>query len=238
MVQIGVLSILSITILSLECVILGLVLFPLPRLAWRYVHHFAFTSEGETIQKVRSRLKIFLIGCTSYALFASIESLIRIIYCAIRFSGYGSGLAHVDFFIAGPTFLVSLVLPRTLYIVLTHLNLQKQLKEANGNTVQEQPTDLSCEWLYKPRTMKDIKDGIYDTVRSSLGQVSLDDDAESGSAPRYRDEVIARQEKEIADLRRALASHGFASAENTTAPVPGPSTMPQSTGGFAEDLKV
>ncbi|KAJ8089041.1 hypothetical protein PM082_014289 [Marasmius tenuissimus] len=89
--------------------------------------------------------------------------------------------------------------------------------------------------------MKDIKDGIYETVRSSLGQVSLDSDAESGSGSRFRDDVIARQEKEIADLRRALAAHGFASAESTTAPVPGPSTIPVPAGadaGFSADLKV
>ncbi|KAL0063821.1 hypothetical protein AAF712_009266 [Marasmius tenuissimus] len=96
------------------------------------------------------------------------------------------------------------------------------------------------EWLYKPRTMKDIKDGIYDTVRTSFGRVRLRSDAESGSGTHYRDEIIARQEREIADLRRALAARGTASTGDTAAFTPRPSMVPMPTGvgvGSSRDVR-
>ena len=69
---------------------------------------------------------------------------------------------------------------------------------------------LIAEWLYKPRTIKDIKDAFYDaqnTLVSSVRRIRLDyNTVESGSAVAFRDEIVSSQEQEIADLFRALAA--------------------------------
>ncbi|KAJ8089044.1 hypothetical protein PM082_014292 [Marasmius tenuissimus] len=221
----------TVIILSVESVALGLVLFPLPRAVWYHVHRLAFIDERPLTRKIKSSLRVFLICCTFYAFIVCFESLARIIYYSLKdgrnFAFSFRSILGVQFFVAVPAFAVSLALRRTLYIVLTHLKLQQQLRQANGKAVQEQPLDLSSDWLYKPRTVKEIKDGICDTIRSSLGRIRLDSDsAESGSGIRFRDEIIARQEREIADLRRVIATRGPVDTENISLPagVPGPLT--------------
>ncbi|KAL0063819.1 hypothetical protein AAF712_009264 [Marasmius tenuissimus] len=96
------------------------------------------------------------------------------------------------------------------------MHLQENLKEVYGKDVRSQPEDLSSEWLYKRRTMQDVRDSVSNArdavskFRSSLGLTGYirlpasESDSENGSGNHFRDEVIARQEREIADLRRAL----------------------------------
>ena len=56
--------------------------------------------------------------------------------------------ARNKFFLAGATFLLSLALHRMLYIIVTHLDLQGQIKEVNGKDVLSQPKDLSSRTFY------------------------------------------------------------------------------------------
>ncbi|KAK1229574.1 hypothetical protein PQX77_007359 [Marasmius sp. AFHP31] len=107
------------------------------------------------------------------------------------------------------------------------------------------------KWLYRRRTMQDVRDtfskaGVaFYKVRSSLGltgriQLPATPDAESGSGNHFRDEVIARQENEIAELRRALSQVPSPTGSDNTVRQgpgsPGPATRAQAVSSGAEAL--
>ncbi|KAJ8089054.1 hypothetical protein PM082_014302 [Marasmius tenuissimus] len=217
--------IICIVILSLDFLTLAFLLFPLPRTIWRYIHRFA-SDERKSIRTIRRGLKTLLIISTLFVLFLCSESLVRIIHYSIRDDRYrwptwtyyyGRKIdARDNFFLAGATLLVSLALHRVLHIVISHLHLQEHLIEVYGKDIQSRPENLSSEWLYRRRTMQDVRDTFskagdaFYKVRLSLGftgriQLPATPDAESGSGNHFRDEVITRQENEIAELRRALS---------------------------------
>ncbi|KAK1230752.1 hypothetical protein PQX77_006144 [Marasmius sp. AFHP31] len=227
---------------------LAFLLFPLPRVVWQRIHRFAL-DERKSIRTIRFGLKGLLTISTLYALSLCFESLIRLIHFGIRADRHGWGWGYYlykklnardSFFIAGPTFLMGLALHRVLYIVVTHLHLQEHLKEVYGKDVRSQPEDLSSKWLYKRRTMQDVRDSVSNArdavsrFRSSLGLTGYirlpasDSDSENGSGNQFRDEVIARQEREIADLRRALTQVPSPTGSDNTVRLgpgyPGPAT--------------
>ena len=76
MAVLGVLAILSIVVLSVECIMLGLILLPFPRVVWHYIHHYVFLDETESVLKLKRRLRMFLMYvASSLSTFLALTSL-------------------------------------------------------------------------------------------------------------------------------------------------------------------
>ncbi|KAL0570912.1 hypothetical protein V5O48_011052 [Marasmius crinis-equi] len=213
-----------------QCVAVSFVLFPHPRVVWKRIQHYVFVDERKLVKFIKYGLLALLILFNLYATILTFVSIIRFIHFSTSRNYWYRWLsreARRDFFLSGVTFLVSLVLDRALYIVLSHLRLQEQLIEVHGKDPEAQPRDLSSgsyplqfflylasvdvlvlassEFLYKPRSLQPVRDAFYN-ARSFLG---LDPRIRLPSSPtsevHFKEDVIARQERDIAELRSALA---------------------------------
>ncbi|KAL0567448.1 hypothetical protein V5O48_014545 [Marasmius crinis-equi] len=185
-----------------ECIALSLLLFPLPKVIWNRIHHYAFVDERKPVESVKKGLLAVLVFFNLYAMIVCLVALIRLM--AVTY-WWDMERARSDFFLSGATCLISIVLVRTLYIVLSYLRLQERLIEVREKGSEAQPMGLSCEYLYERRSLQPVWEALY-SLRSSLGlaaHIRLPSYYTSGV--QLSGDAITRLESEVAELRDAIA---------------------------------
>ncbi|KAL0567447.1 hypothetical protein V5O48_014544 [Marasmius crinis-equi] len=216
-----------------ECVALALLLFPLPKVVWNRIHHYAFIDERKPVESIKKALLAALVLSNLYALIICLVAVIRLIAAG---DWWDLREARSDFFLSGATCLISIALVRTLYIVLGYLRLQEKLIEVRGKESEAQPMGLSCEYLYERRSLQAVWDAFY-SLRESLGLAAhIRLPSYYTSEGSFRGNDITRLEGELAELRTALAQRLAPPAATGSDNTVGPSTSLPIPGSDVREL--